>query len=110
MSENELPSPHYKIVCTGRVSDELRKLMERAVAVHRSGQVMAALLELQRLLSLYPQVGEPLKNLTIEGWTLWHHAFPPLVVKYVIDDNRREVLINAPILTFKNAGLDPTNE
>jgi hypothetical protein len=96
----------YTVTFSGRVLDGIRELISRAGAKGRGSQVRSALVELNRRLQVYPQVGEPLRDLAFTGNQLWHCTVPPLVAIYVIDDVRRQVVVAAPILTLPNSGID----
>src|SRR5438045_2374523 len=86
------PAPRlYKVTFSGRVLDGIRELISRADARGRGSEIRSALVELNRRLELYPQVGEPRMDLTFPATQLWHCTVPPLVAVYVIDDIRREV-------------------
>jgi hypothetical protein len=47
-------------------------------------------------LHIYPQFGQPLRDLKTEGSTLWIAVVWPLVVQYVLDEERRLVFVLAP--------------
>jgi hypothetical protein len=56
-------------------------------------------------LHIYPQFGEPLRDLKTVGETLWIATVPPFVVQYIIDEPHRSVFIVVPILPLANSGL-----
>jgi hypothetical protein len=53
--------------------------------------MLAAVKELDRLLHLYPQVGQPLRDLQLKPAQLWIGVVPPLVAHYFLDEERRLV-------------------
>jgi hypothetical protein len=56
-------------------------------------QVLAALKKLDGLLHLYPQFGQPLRDLHLEPAQLWIGVVSPLVVRYILDEERRLVMV-----------------
>jgi hypothetical protein len=77
----------------------------RAASVGRQQQVLSALQEIDRRLHLYPQFGQPLRDLHLQPLQVWVGVVPPLVVQYVLDDERKLVMIGVPILPLPNSGL-----
>jgi hypothetical protein len=96
----------YKVSYSKRVRDELRLLIARARSHARAGEVIAALEELDSRLRVYPQFGEPLKDLSRPSASLWIGVIPPLVVRYVLDEETRQVLVGHPIETLPRSGLE----
>jgi hypothetical protein len=96
----------YKVVYSGYVRDELRKLLTRAVARGLGRQTLAAAKAFEARLRIYPQFGQPLQNLR-QGETLWIGVVSPLVVHYVIDDVHRVVFVVRPIRFLPRSGLGP---
>jgi hypothetical protein len=95
----------YRVEYSGWVREELRKLLARAEArglLRKAGEAVA---ELDARLHVYPQFGEPLRDLHAPGGTLWSGTVPPLVAKYVIDEGRRLVFILRPIQTLPGSGF-----
>ena len=100
------PSPvPYGVYPSGRVSGELRALIQRATAAGRGPAALDALKRLYHILRIYPQHGEPLRDLNQIGETLRTLVVPPLVVRYVLDEPQRAVFIGDPIKAMKNAGF-----
>ena len=101
------PSPSfYRVIPSGRVSAELKALFKRAQAVGLGWQVLDALKALHRVLSVYPQFGEPVRDLKTVQETIYVASFPPLFVEYVIDEPRREVVIGIPFKVMPNSGFE----
>jgi hypothetical protein len=97
--------PPYRVSYSGRVRDALRELMTRARGLGLGSQVRAAVLEIDYRLRTYPQFGQPLRDLTVEQAQLWIGAVPPLVVQYVIDEERRRVMVVLPLTPLPDSGL-----
>jgi len=95
----------YRVVYSERVRSALRLLLARADAVDMRQVVAAAVREIDARLQIYPQFGEPLRDMETEGETLWVGAVEPLVVHYVLDDPRRLVFVVTPFKTLAHLGL-----
>lgn len=107
MSETQGESGLYRVSYSGRVRDSLFELGLMARSRSRGNEFVAAVQEIDRVLQLYPQFGEPLRDLTAEPMTLWIGVIPPLVVRYCVDETRRLVMVGVPFLPLPGAGLDP---
>lgn len=95
----------YQVIYSEQVRTELKALSSKAVSCGLGHLVLDALKKIDARLAIYPQFGEPLCDLKTVGETLWIGAIWPLVVRYVIDDNLRKVLIVAPFKPFARLGL-----
>ena len=105
MSEGvEGPAP-YRVSYTERVRPELKELLTRAEAAGLGPQVRAAVTEIHARLRVYPQFGEPLRDLVTQPQTMWHATVPPVVVEYVLDETRRLVLVAVPFRLLPDSGL-----
>jgi hypothetical protein len=71
-----------------------------------TAELRDALKKMDELLQVYPQFGEPLRDLAIEPMQQWIGTVPPLVVQYVLDEERRLVMVGVPIKPVPNSGLD----
>jgi hypothetical protein len=100
------PAP-YRVVYSELVRSELRNLIARAKGRGRAPQVLAAVKEIDDRLRVYPQFGQPLRDLQLKPAQLWMGCVSPLVVHYTLDEDRRLVMVVAPILPLPNSGLDP---
>jgi hypothetical protein len=106
---NESPgnaATEYSVSYSERVRDELRKLVARARARGLADKAIAAFEELERLLRIYPQFGQPLKDLNRPSASLWIGVVPPLVARYLLDEETRQVLVGYPIKTLRRSGLE----
>lgn len=97
----------YRVSYSERVREELKGLLSRARQRGLGPQVLAAVKEMDRRLRVYPQFGQPLRDLKLKPAQLWIGVVDPLVVQYSVDDDRRLVIVVMPISTLPNAGLDP---
>jgi hypothetical protein len=91
----DAPLP-YQVVYSEQVKAALREQASQAAAVGKRPAIIAAVKELDRLLHLYPQFGEPLMDLMLEDGRLWHGTVGPLVVRYAIYEERRLVMVAVP--------------
>ena len=105
----EIPgaSTRYRVSYSERVREELKALLLRATQRGRGRLVLDAVRELDRRLQIYPQFGQPLRDLTLKPAQLWVGVVPPLVAHYSIDDHRRLVIVAVPISPLPNSNLDP---
>jgi hypothetical protein len=101
---NDNPA-RYRVIYSEYVRQELRKLAARAIERGLRQQLLDSLKQLESRLSIYPQFGEPLRDLQTEGETLWVGTIRPLVAQYVIDEARRTVFIVHPIVPLIGSGL-----
>jgi hypothetical protein len=100
------PSPVlYRVAYSEHVRDRLRAMLERAVALGIGRRTFDAAREIDHLLRIYPQFGEPLLDLETEGETVWHGTVDLLHVRYVIDEPNRTVFIVAPITPLPHSEL-----
>ena len=95
----------YQVSYSGRVRDALRDLVTRARALGLDQQVLAAVREIDHRLQVYPQFGQPLRDLSVEPAQLWIGVVPPLVVQYVLDEQRRQVMVVLPMAPLPDSGL-----
>jgi hypothetical protein len=88
------------------VNAAAKSLMKRAIAAGRGQQVLAALKELHRILTIYPQYGEPTRDLRTVGQTIYTLCVPPLFVEYAIDEEERIVYIGVPFKVLPYTGIE----
>ncbi len=105
MSQPSDNPSHYRVVYSERVRQELRRLLDQANARGLGRQFLDAVKQIDSRLSIYPQFGEPLRDLQTEGETLWIGTIPPLTVQYLVDETRRLVFIVVPLVPLPNSGL-----
>ena len=95
------PAP-YRVVYSDRVRQRLLLLADVARQRGDGEAFLAALKEFDRRLSLYPQFGEPLVDLTREAGQVWIGTVRPLALRYAVFDERRVVMVAAiPVLLPK---------
>lgn len=105
MNDPTSSPPPYRVTYSGRVRDALRELVTRAHGLGLGPQVRAAVLEIDHRLRIYPQFGQPLRDLNVEQAMLWIGVVPPLVAQYVIDEAGRQVMVVLPIVPLPDSGL-----
>lgn len=107
MSSPALGPVPYAVSYSEHVRQELRGLVARARERGLVDGVLAALRDLDARLRVYPQFGEPLRDLRHVPLQLWIGCVAPLVVRYVLDESARVVMVVEPIRPFSRKGLDP---
>jgi len=105
MSDPAEPANPYRVVYSQRVRIEFRELHGRAEARGLGHQVLEAARQIDARLRIYPQFGQPLRDLAMVGETVWVAIVEPLVVQYVIDDDKHVVFIVAPFKVLPHLGL-----
>lgn len=106
MGEPPSSSPvPYEVVYSERVRNELKQLMAKAVASGHGQEALTALKEMDARLHIYPQFGEPLRDLKTAGETLWAGTVPPLVAQYIIDEDKRLVFVVYPLKALPESGF-----
>jgi hypothetical protein len=61
--------------------------------------------ELERRLRIYPQFGEPERDLSQEAGQIYNGTVPPLVVGYAVFEDRRLVFVGSAPRLLPNAGF-----
>ncbi len=101
---SDAPIP-YRVVYSDHVRNVFRELSARAWASGQGPVFVAAVKELDRLLHIYPQFGEPLIDLAHEPGQIWHGTIRPLVVRYAIYEERRLVIVAISPLLLPRSGF-----
>ena len=83
-----------------------KALIQRAIAAGCGQQVIDALKELHRILTIYPQFGEPVRDLRTVGQTVYTLSVRPLFVEYAIEEQTRVVLIGVPFKVLPHSGFE----
>ena len=96
MSEPPSSPLPYRVVYSEHVRTQLRGLMARARGARLGRPALAALKEIDRRFHIYPQFGQPLRDLKLRPAQLWIGTVPPLVVKYVLDEKNHLVTVTIP--------------
>jgi hypothetical protein len=94
----------YDLSYSGRVIEELADLIARAKVHGRDQPLVAAAKTIDDRLRVYPQFGEPFRDLTVESGQEWVAVVSPLIVRYAIFEGRRLVLVVAPIRPLSRSG------
>jgi hypothetical protein len=93
VSETAVP---YQVVYSARVRQHLLELADKAAQRGDGEAFLAALKEFHRRLSVYPQFGDPLVDLTNEPGQVRIGIIRPLCMRYGIYEDRRLVMVAAP--------------
>ena len=83
----------YDVSYSGRVHEAMRAIVVRAQRAGLGFQVFEALRQLDRLLKVYPHFGQPLRDLSVTPAQLWIGVISPIVIRYIINEDRRQVLV-----------------
>lgn len=105
MSDPPFTSGPYRVFDSGRVRDELERLVAQARTRGLAPHVLAAVKEIDRRFRVYPQFGQPLRDLNQRPLCLWLGCVPPLSVHYVLDEERRQVSVAVPLTPLPRSGL-----
>ena len=97
----------YEVIYSGRVRDSFEDLANRARARDVGREALAALVEIEYRLAVYPQFGEPFRDLSIGSGVEWVGFVGPLTVRYVLLEDRREVWVVRPITLTRESGRPP---
>jgi hypothetical protein len=95
----------YRVEYSGRVRDGLKELIIRATERGLGPTLLAALTTLDRRLRIYPQFGQPLRDLSSEPGQEWLAVVSPLVIRYLLFEDRRLVSVITPIRPLYRSGL-----
>ncbi|HEY1380459.1 MAG TPA: hypothetical protein VGF55_26900 [Gemmataceae bacterium] len=95
----------YRVSYSGRVQDELTALIARAKAQGRHQPLVTAAQAIDHRLRVYPQFGEPIRDSAVGSGREWISVVPPLVVRYVVYEDRRLVCVVYPVQPLPGSGL-----
>ena len=93
----------YEASYSGYVLDATRELLARNPG--RSSQLATALRRFDHRVRVYPQFGQPLHDLSVSSWQLWVGVISPLVFHYILDEERRRVMIVRPPIPLPHTGI-----
>lgn len=94
----------YDVSYSGRVQDELATMIARAKVRGSHSALLSAARTIDYRLHIYPQFGQPLWDLTAQSGQVWIGVVPPLVVRYVVFEERRQVNVVEPMDTLPRSG------
>lgn len=98
MASSDAPTP-YRVEYTGLVLRHLRLLASEASSRGDGPAFVAALREFHRRLTIYPQFGDPILDLTVQQGQIRLGIVRPLAMRYGVFEERRLVICGAlPIL------------
>jgi hypothetical protein len=107
MSEPSTNPVPYRVAYSEQIRNELRDLLTRARSRGLGRQMLAAVTELDARLHIYPQFGDPLRDLELKPAQVWIGCVDPLVTHYSLDEERRTVFVVGTIQLLPNSGLEP---
>lgn len=87
----------YRVSYSEWVRQELRRILLLADKHGRLAEFLNAVKEIDRRLHIYPQFGQPHRDLKQVPAQLWIGVVPPLVVRYTLDEKERLVMVSVPI-------------
>jgi len=90
----------YSVTYSGRVQDGLADLAADAKARGRDQPFYTALKAIAHRLRVYPQFGQPLRDSADGSGTEWIGVVPPLVVRYIVYEDRRLVCVVRPMVSL----------
>jgi hypothetical protein len=93
------------VVYSDFVLSELKKLLARAKKRGLLPVFAEAAKHIDYLLHVYPQFGDPLRDLELKPARSWMGTVTPLVVHYTLDEERRLVMVVAPIMVLPHSDL-----
>ncbi len=97
----------YRVVYSERVRQRLLALADAARERGDGEAFLAAVKEFHRRLGLYPQFGEPMKDLAREPGQVWLGIVRPLAMRYGVFDERRVVTVTElPVLLPKSGAQE----
>lgn len=94
----------YRLTYSGHVLDTTRDLLVWAGGHGLRPRVAAAVREIDRLLKIYPQFGQPLRDLSVAPLRHWVGVVAPVVVHYILDEDRRAVTVLRPFQLIGGPG------
>jgi hypothetical protein len=93
------PLDLYRVSWSERVQRRLAELAGEAARGGDQEAFAASLKEFDRRPHVYPQFGDPLRNLTFEKATLYNGILRPLAMRYAVyEDQRVVVVVGLPVL------------
>lgn len=105
MPATDPPIP-YQVVYSEAVRQRLGELADATIARGDGEAFAAAYREIDRLLRIYPQFGDPLIDLTAERGIICNGIIRPLSMRYGVFEERRLVLVVAPPVLLPMATPD----
>ena len=87
----------YSVHYSKRVRTEIAKLLARATLIGQAREIIGELEQIDQVLRIYPQNGEPLRDLATIGKKLYGYSYGSLYIEYILDEERRKVSVTEPI-------------
>src|SRR5690242_11684743 len=95
----------YPVIYSKEVRPQLIALLARATSLGFGPLCLRAIKTIEARLRIYPQIGEPLRDLPGVGQTLYGYTISPLHVQYIIDEAERKVYVTGPIKPMPHCGF-----
>jgi hypothetical protein len=107
VSESKPRPLFYDLILARKASASFDEIEERAEVADRYEAFAEAVDWFYSVLKTYPQTGEPLDDLVVEGkpYTTRVLSNRTLSFTYVIDEEARRVIVHAPIKVMPGAGF-----
>jgi hypothetical protein len=93
----------YEVSYAPRVLDTIRQMILPNPA--HAAELITALRELEQRLRVYPQFGQPLRDLSVRPAQLWIGVVPPLVLHYVLNEDQRRVMVVRSPIPLPHTGI-----
>jgi hypothetical protein len=105
MTEPLPKAARYQVSYSGQVRAEIQAIGARARAKGVGQAFVDALKAMDYRLRVFPQFGEPLRDLLLSPSKMWIGVIFPLVLHYSVDDERRVVMVASPVKTLPRCGF-----
>ncbi len=92
----------YQVSSSARVWAELLELGNRVNDLNVRQQIIEAVKQIYHRLQIYPQFGQPLRDLEVESAQIWISVHAPVVVQYAIYEEKRQVWNPVPLRCLPN--------
>jgi hypothetical protein len=94
----------YDLIFSGRVLDVFAAMVARAKVHGHEQPLFVAAKTIDYRLRVYPQFGEPFRDLDVESGQECIAIVSPLIVQYVIYEERRLVCVVKPMTPLPRSG------
>ncbi len=103
MDETGPSVAEYRVVYSERVRNGLKDLVAHASKQGMKKSMLQEITELDYRLRIFPQFGEPLIDLDLKPARLMIGVVGSLVVRYFLDEEKRLVMVVAPITQLQGS-------
>jgi hypothetical protein len=95
----------YQVIYSKEARPQLIALLARGTSLGFGPLCLRAIKTIEAQLRIYPQVGEPLRDLPEVGQTLYGYTISPPHVQHIIDEAERKVYVTGPIKPIPPCGF-----